>query len=272
MSKTKEYFLRAKTYIVDLLFPIKCLGCGLELEDLEPKERWVCGNCLAKIPIRRLQTCPLCEEYSEGGRVHVKCRKKTYLDGMWVASEYSDKIVNESIKKLKFSFIKDIALPLSKIVERSVFEVEEFGEFHDILLANHSRTEDEDKYMVKEKNAKPETVLIPVPLHRKRYNWRGFNQAELISNYVARKFSLRSEAAIIIRNRHTKPQTKVESYAKRKLNMKDAFACPDQSGIAGKNVIIVDDVSTTLATMDECAKVVRKAGAKNVWGLVVARR
>ena len=267
-----EYLLRAKTFVADILFPIKCLGCGSELEDLKPKERWVCGNCLGKIPIRRFQTCPVCEEYSEGGRVHARCKNKTSLDGMWVASEYGNKVVNESIKKLKFSFVKDISFPLSKIVERSVFEVEEFGEFHDILLANYSWAEDEDKFIEKEKNKRIETVLVPVPLHRKRYNWRGFNQAELISDYVADMFSLKFDYGAIIRNKQTKPQTKVESYAKRKINLKDAFTCHNRSNIEGRNVVVVDDVSTTLATMNECAKVVRKAGAKSVWGLVVARR
>lgn len=272
MSRILEYLSHVKTFIADLLFPIRCLGCGVEFEDLPPEERWVCGNCLKKIAIRRLQTCPACEEYSEGGMVHIRCRSRTSLDGMWVASEYSDRLVNDSIKKLKFNFVRDIAFPLSRIIERSVFEVEEFGEFHDIFLAKRVMTEEEDKYMDRKKNERTETVLVPVPLHRKRYNWRGFNQAELISELVSEKFGIGMNSGALVRRKQTRPQTAVESFSKRKVNVKDAFICADPSGIRGKNVIILDDVSTTLATMDECARVVREAGAKNVWGLVVARR
>lgn len=267
-----KYLMQARTFVVDLLFPIKCLGCGVELEDLEPKKRWICENCLKKVPIRRLQTCPACEEYSEGGAVHVRCRKKTFLDGMWVASDYGNKVVNEAIKKLKFSFVKDMAFPLAQIIERSVLEVEEFTEFHDIFLDNFSRAEDEDKYVDEEKNKRTGTVLVPVPLHKKRQNWRGFNQAELISYYIAEKFALNLDIVSIHRNKNTKPQTKVESFSKRKINVKDAFICRNPSVFRDKNVVIVDDVSTTLATMNECARVISKAGAKSVWALVVARR
>jgi len=267
-----NYYQKIKIAFIDLLFPIKCIGCGLELEDLEPKKRWICENCLEKVPIRRSQACPVCEEYSEGGKTHIRCKKKTSLDGLWVSSEYSDMLVSEAIKKLKFSFVKDMAFGLFRIIEKSVFGVDEFGDFHDVLLVNFSKADDEEKYTDTDKNLRPDTLLIPIPLHKKRYNWRGFNQAELISNHVSDKFALNVDASSIARKKNTKPQTKVESFAKRKTNMKNAFVCLNAMAIKDKNVIIIDDVSTTLATMDECAKVIKKAGAKSVWGLVVARR
>jgi ComF family protein len=244
----------------------------VEFEDLEPKERWICESCLKKVPIRRIQACPACEEYSEGGKTHIRCRRKTSLDGLWVSSEYDSKLVSDAIKKLKFSFVRDISFSLSKIIERSVLEAEEFTEFHDIFLDNFSWTEDEDKYIDEEKNRRTETVLVPVPLHKKRQNWRGFNQAELISRNVSERFNISLVKDTVARVKNTQPQTKVDTVLRRKENISGAFLCQDPALLKNKNVIILDDVSTTLATIDECAGVIRRSGAKSVWGLVVARR
>ena len=257
--------------IFDLLFPIQCLECGEEFENLEPRERWICKECLEKIETRKEQVCPVCEKSSEEGKTHRKCKKETSLDGLWVAVEY--KTVSDAIHKFKFNFIKDISFPLSEIITKSVLEVREFSDFHDLLLANFSQESGEEEiYTEKIKNKKAETILVPVPLHQKRYKWRGFNQALLLSEYIADKFNLPVCANLIIRKRNTKPQTKIKSMKERRENIKGAFFCPRESLVKNKNVIIVDDVCTTLATLNECAIKLKKAGAKRVWGLAVARR
>jgi len=264
---------KLKNFILDLLFPIQCLECGKEFENLEPKERWICEECLEKIETRKEQVCPVCEKPSEGGETHHGCRKETSLNGLWVAAEYGYKTTSDAIHKFKFNFIKDISFPLSEIVVKSVLEVQEFGDFHDLLLSNFSQESGEEKiYTEKAKNKKAETVIVPVPLHKRRYNWRGFNQALLLSEYIANKFNLPVRENLIIRKRNTKPQTKIKSMEKRKKNIKGAFFCPRGDLIKNKNIIIVDDVCTTLATLNECAIELKKAGAKEVWGLVVARR
>lgn len=259
-------------FVFDLFFPLKCISCGAENEDLEPKERWICQSCVRKIPLRKFQTCPVCEEYSDGGITHFRCRGKTFLEGLWVASEYKNKIIGDAIKKLKYDFIRDLAFPVSKIIERSVYEAEEFGNFHDLILSEFSRSDEEEKYMDKERNKKRASVIVPVPLHKKRYNWRGFNQAELISEELSLIFKLEIASGAIIRIKNTKPQMKIGSLAERRRNIEGAFFVEKAKTIKDKDVIIVDDVSTTLSTIDECAKAVKKAGAKNVWGLVAARR
>ncbi len=264
-------FCKLKNLILDLLFPIQCLDCGKEFEDLEPKERWICEECLEKIETRKEQVCPVCEKVSEGGETHHRCKKETSLDGLWVAVEY--KIASNAIHKFKFDFVKDISFPLSEIIAKSVLEVREFGDFHDLLLANFSQESGEEEiYTEKKKNKKAETVIVPVPLHRKRYNWRGFNQALLLSKYIASKFKLPVYENLIIRKRNTKPQTKIKSMKERRKNIKGAFFCPQTNLVKDKNVIIIDDVCTTLATLNECAIELKKAGAKEVWGLAVARR
>ena len=262
---------KLKNLILNLLFPIQCLECEKEFEDLEPKERWICRECFEKMEIRKEQVCPVCEKVSEGGETHRKCKRETSLDGLWVATEY--KIVSDAVHKFKFNFIKDISFPLSEIIARSVLEVREFDDFHDLLLTNFSQESGEEEiYTEKKKNKKAETILVPVPLHRKRYNWRGFNQALLLSEYIADKFNLPVCANLIIRRRNTKPQTKIKSMKERRKNIKGAFFCPRNDLMKNKNVIIVDDVCTTLVTLNECAIELKKAGAKEIWGLVVARR
>ena len=265
--------LKAKNFILDLLFPIKCLGCGEEFENLEPKDKWICKKCFDKIEIRKEQICPACEEPSENGETHYKCRKEISLDGLWLATEFNYKTTKEAIYKFKFNFIKDIHFPLSEIIIKSILKADEFGNFHDLILANFSQESGEEEiYTDKNKNKKTETIIVPVPLHKRRYNWRGFNQAFLLSENIAAKFNLPVCENAIIRKRNTKPQTKIKLMEERKKNIKGAFSCPNNNLIKNKNIIIVDDVCTTSATLNECAIELKKAGAKNVWGLVITRK
>ncbi len=263
---------RIRNLILDMLFPIRCLGCGREFEDLQPKERWICPECLAKIEIRKEQVCPVCEGPSEGGLTHYHCRAKTSLNGLWVATEYEYKVVAEAIHKLKFNFIRDISFPLSKVIIRSIVEVDEFSDFQDVIMFNSSFERGEEELYSERRNRKAESIIIPVPLHKKRYNWRGFNQAFLLARYVASRFNLRVCDNLLVRERNTKSQTRIRSMDERRKNIKGAFLCQNRDLVRGKNIIVVDDVCTTLATLNECAKELKKAGAKSVWGLVVARR
>ncbi|MCK5084261.1 MAG: ComF family protein [Candidatus Pacebacteria bacterium] len=268
---------KIKNFILDILFPIRCLECEIELENAEPKERWICPECLKKIRTRKDQACPVCEQFSEGGKTHYRCEKETALDGLWVATEYKYEVVSEAIHKFKFDFICDICFPLSEILIRSILEVDEYDDFQDLALVNFSQeSEEEEIYIEEQKNKKAETIIVPVPLHKKRYNWRGFNQAFLLSEYIARKFKLDICDNLLFRKRNTKPQTTIKSMKERRENIKGAFfisECLDvKKMIKNNNVIIIDDVCTTLATLSECAKELKRVGAKNVWGLVVARR
>lgn len=113
-------------------------------------------------------------------------------------------------------------------------------------------------------------VLIPVPLHRYRKNWRGFNQAELVAGEVARGRSPIVEA--LVRIKATSQQARTIDKKTRVENMKGAFEITKAGrSLRGKKVILVDDVFTSGATMGECAKVLRQAGIKEVWGFVLAR-
>ena len=268
-----KFYIQLRNFVLDILFPIKCLGCGGEFENLEAEKRWICGKCLEKIQIRKKQVCPFCEKDSDNGKTHHECQKKTFLSGVWVASEYSDDVISEAIHKLKFNFIKDISFPISKVVTKSILQVEEFSDFHNLILSELSQESGEEEiYEDKKKNEKIETIIIPVPLHKKRYNWRGFNQAFLLSKYIAKEFHLMVYEDLLIRQKNTKPQSKIKSMIKRRENINGVFSIVKNEFLKNKNIIIVDDVCTTSATLNECAKELKNAGVKNVWGLVVARR
>ena len=119
-----------------------------------------------------------------------------------------------------------------------------------------------------------ETILVPVPLHRSRFNFRGFNQSLIIANALAKRWDL-SVADIIKRNRKTKPQVEL-SGRERIANVKGAFSALNSASKqtqldASLRYCLVDDVFTTGATMEECRLALENAGARNIFGIVIAK-
>ena len=113
-------------------------------------------------------------------------------------------------------------------------------------------------------------LVLPVPLHNSRLRWRGFNQCALLVREIAlyRKFEFSDDA--LVRNRQTRPQFELTP-KKRLENVRGAFSCPRPDLISGKTVLIVDDISTTGATLNECAKALKKAGASYVDAATLCR-
>jgi len=113
-------------------------------------------------------------------------------------------------------------------------------------------------------------LVVPVPLYRVRRWRRGFNQALALSAELGREAAIRSEPSVLRRTRATQPQAGL-SYAERKRNVAGAFVVRKPDRVANKTVLVVDDVMTTGATLDACARALKKAGARSVLGLTVAR-
>jgi competence protein ComFC len=112
-------------------------------------------------------------------------------------------------------------------------------------------------------------IIICVPLHSKKCKERGYNQAELISRALSRELSVPANFSLLTRIRNTKPQSLLPG-DKRYQNVKDAFCVIEKDRIKGKKVMIVDDVLTTGNTLNECARVLKEAGAKWVTAVVIA--
>ena len=115
-------------------------------------------------------------------------------------------------------------------------------------------------------------LIVPVPLHKNKRSDRGFNQAELIARAAVKRIPHRLELAtgILVRQRPTISQVGL-TREQRKENMRDAFRVHDRRRVCGRIVIVVDDVMTTGTTLSECARVLKKAGAKKVLAATVAR-
>ena len=116
----------------------------------------------------------------------------------------------------------------------------------------------------------PLDMAIPVPLHKKRLRLRGFNQALLLAHGVSERFMIPLNYDNLVRVRSTRPQVEL-SGRERAENVRGAFRVNDPSKISGKKILLIDDVFTTGATMNECAKVLKDAGAQAVTVLTLAR-
>jgi ComF family protein len=112
-------------------------------------------------------------------------------------------------------------------------------------------------------------VMVPIPLHVSRKRWRGFNQAEVLADGLAQAWGWPLLTDLLIRGRNTLPQMKL-SGRKRKDNLRGAFEVKKRVAVPGR-IILIDDVATTCSTLNECARVLKKAGAKEVWGLTLAQ-
>jgi ComF family protein len=113
-------------------------------------------------------------------------------------------------------------------------------------------------------------ALVPVPLHARRLRQRGFNQAEIVARMLSRLTGLDLQAKRLIKVRDAQPQTTL-SGEDRRANLKGAYAVRGGRLIRGKTVILVDDVFTTGATMQECSRVLKEAGAREVRAVTIAQ-
>jgi len=113
-------------------------------------------------------------------------------------------------------------------------------------------------------------VVVPVPLHRQRERERGYNQADLIAKPLARKLGLPYRAVLLVRTK-PRPDKHILTLEERWDSVRGAFATRPGIKVDNLRVLLVDDVMTTGATLDACARALRGAGAKSVIGLTVAR-
>lgn len=229
---------KALLYLHDLIFPKACLGCRRE-------GQWLCSDCLEKIGLTATSVCPICKQPSKNCLVCSKCRGQSFLDGLWVIADYDDRLVQDLIKALKYDYINELAVELGRLVQ---------------------------KYFVSVAPDRAGTFLLPMPLHRRRLLERGFNQSELIAKSVGEFLGLPLAEPLLRRKKYLPAQAKLSRPA-RMANIKSAFVYDERFSQADRrmNLILVDDVYTTGATMQECAKVLKKSGFDKVWGLVIAR-
>ncbi|MFA6285318.1 MAG: ComF family protein [Parcubacteria group bacterium] len=228
------------------MFPVLCLSCGKE-------GSWLCEECSSQTKLLDFQVCPVCEDIiTEKGRLCSACRasQKSSLDSLLAAVSYENPSIKHLVHNLKYRFASSIAEPLAMLLVKA---------------------------LVRSDFSVPDCI-IPVPLHPRRLRWRGFNQSLLLAEHIAEELTplLKIEVLdILSRARFNQPQMKIKNYQERLQNVKDIFTFrpdTDPSLIKNKSILLVDDIATTGATLEECAKVLKSAGAKKVFAAVVARQ
>lgn len=235
-------FSRFCISLLDVVFPKKCFSCQSEGE-------WLCPRCEKNLPRRIEQVCPICEKrITPIGSVCLICRPETSLDGMLVVSEYSNPLTKKIIHHFKYRFIQDLASVLATIVceeiERTEFPLPD--------------------------------MIVAVPLHPRRLRWRGFNQSQLVADTVSKRlvsgFTIPVSRENLARVKSTTSQMKIHSAKQRKANVASAFRVARSEEFTGKKILLIDDVATSGATLESCAKQLKSAGAKSVFALVIARQ
>jgi len=223
--------------LIDLLFPKKCLACG-------QIGCWLCSDCEKKIIVEKIFYCPRCLETRNFLEVCPDCRAGSFLDGLYVIAPYHDQLVSKTIKLIKYNLAWDLA---EEVITKY---------FRDYFVSNNYWDS--------------EYFLTPIPLHQRRYLERGFNQAELIAKILEQtRGNKLSETYFLKRKKYNPPQAKLSGQARRN-NVKDIFQVDNHSYL-NKKILLIDDVYTTGATMQEAAKALKESGIAKVYGLALAK-
>lgn len=232
--------IQAKEWLLDLIFPLECLSCG-------KSQVLLCQSCQRLLNFNDSFICPVCFKNSFQGLTHPSCRLKSKLDGILIAGYWQQVLMQDLIHAFKYEGLTDLKTVLAQIL---IEKINNSPLFFQILMTDDS-------------------VVVPIPLHRRRFLERGYNQAELLAQELSGYIPFKLVSTALIRSKNTKAQTKL-SGAKRRHNVAQAFNCLQPSSIKDKTVILIDDVATTFATLESAAQVLKRAGAKSIWGLVLA--
>ncbi len=234
--------------MLSVLLAAPCAACGVVLD--APTRGCVCATCWARVT---LITPPVCEHCGlplaswrslGGGHARVglcaRCRRRASAIDQARSAGLYEGALRDILHAFKYDARRSLAAPLAALVRQHA----------GVVLIGVD-------------------VVVPVPLHRARERARGFNQAEDLARAMATAPRLPVRRALR-RVRATRTQADLPA-AQRHRNVRDAFAIARDGALAGRRVLLVDDVSTTGATLEACARVLKAAGVREVRAVTVAR-
>ena len=228
-----------------IVFPSRCKLCSSLLS--LPGEKVICRSCWESLVPQRSSFCISCGRFFSGvGEPHVcsLClEKKPYYSRHRSCGLYKGKL-KDILLLYKYRQLKVLGKGLADFISRS-------------LGRDESLFSDAD-------------LLVPVPLHPWKKRKRGFNQAGEITVWLSKRHSIPYQDKALVKIKNTPPQTSLES-KERLENVKNAYAVKKPGLINGKTILLVDDVFTTGATINECSRVLKRAGAKEVRALTLAQ-
>ncbi|HUD44410.1 MAG TPA: ComF family protein [Patescibacteria group bacterium] len=225
--------------LLDLLFPKRCVAC-------KAFGSYICPNCFAYLSFQSEDNCLVCNRPAIGGKTHPGCVGRYTIDGVSASLTYNH-TAKRMITALKYQpYISNMKTVLAELFYEGIIQKPYFVKF-----------------------SQQSCLLVPIPLHPSRLRRRGYNQSELLAKEMAKKFGFKVENCLQ-RIKDTSSQFALKREDRLK-NMKDAFVLKLKTKdlIQNKAIILVDDLVTSGATMLETAKVLKKSGAKNVWGVAL---
>jgi ComF family protein len=235
--------------LIDILYPPRCHLCGRFLYPtggtLHPK--YLCAECRAALAPVTHPLCTVCGNPFpvSAGQDHLceNClRSNPWYDLVRAPYLYSGPLM-EAVQRFKYKSETHLISTLGPLL--SSFAGGYISHLQEILI-------------------------IPVPLHRRRLRERGFNQSLLLARAVSKHLGARLDYLSLGRSKYTTPQTGL-SKEKRKKNVKDAFLVVNPGRVRGQIILLVDDVFTTGHTLNECARTLKRSGARTVICLTLAR-
>jgi ComF family protein len=223
---------KAGKQAVDLFFPPRCAVCG-------SAESFLCRRCRESLPRAESPRCPVCWQPGSA-TVCGKCeRSLPAFDGLRAPYLFQG-AARELVHGLKYQHQSVLADTMSDLLFNFLSEV-----------------------------PVPADVLVPVPLFGRRERVRGYNQSSLLARALSRRLGLPADERTLVRARNTASQAETRSVDERRVNVRGAFRCKS-GALAGKRVLLIDDVSTTGATLDACARALKDGGAASAWALTFA--
>lgn len=248
-ARVKEVALRGLYFFLRMLYPPRCLVCD------EFSEKALCSSCLSQLKLIIPPVCKLCgkpyDALAHASPLCSDCKStKRWFDWCRCAVSYEG-VARMMVFKLKYSGEFRLSVEMAKFMADAL---DRFARQSDEELIRNFAFD----------------LIIPVPLHKARLRERGFNQAELIAQSLSELIGIPSDSSLLVRTRETKPQFEL-SPKERWVNVRDAFRLTHPDAVFNKAIIIVDDVMTVGATLNECAKAVRVGKPKIIIALAFAR-
>jgi len=235
-------------YLINFLYPPRCAGCYQRLPINEARR--LCSGCIGRIGRLPEPLCAVCgmpiAAASDSGWCGRCAESPPHFSRARAIARYragSDEdaqTLPSLIRRHKYGRDQSLARALAECLDPLPFAAGE----HDLIM--------------------------PVPLHHARLRWRGFNQAALIGGAIAHRLDRRLDTHTLLRVRETAPQTG-QNMRERRRNIRSAFTVRRPATVANRSVLLIDDVITTGATVDECARILLAAGARRVDVLALAR-
>lgn len=230
---------KIENLLLDVLFPPVCLNCRKYPENGE----LLCDACHSLIKVNNTAFCAVCRGRLPENKNH--CHRPLFL--LAAATDYDNPVIRDLIHHFKYKNFRSVAGVLGKILNECLKN----------LLGNGG---------LKIKNF----IVVPIPLHPRRERGRGFNQSKLLAETIAGNFNLEL-CEPLERIKNNKPQIEMEDNEARQKNINGCFKLTDGAEIKGKNILLVDDVFTSGATMNEAAKILKEKGVEKIIALVAAK-